>query len=276
MRRGFTLIELLVVIAIIALLIGMLLPALSKAREAGRRTVCGANARSLATANSSYAGDWKELNLPIQQDHRTEYGRHEGTWRSYAFQYVSESPKSYDCPTERDEVYADGISASDRALAGHTVPQAATYRPGLLHPADQYNRGGIGGSGAHYWGSPRSTYPQMPLWRPAHGNGWDYSERECRVSQIQIPSRCILFGDGHSSTTQSYPEDAWWIWKWADVPNAGMSRRIQNDVGQARHGGKANYAMADASVRLVAADDIPCTEEECWWSPELAVHRTRR
>jgi prepilin-type N-terminal cleavage/methylation domain-containing protein/prepilin-type processing-associated H-X9-DG protein len=60
-RHAFSLIELLVSIAVIALLLGVMLPALSRAREAGRRSVCASNARQLVIASHAYADDHRDF-----------------------------------------------------------------------------------------------------------------------------------------------------------------------------------------------------------------------
>lgn len=57
-QGGFTLIELLVVIAIIALLIGILLPALGEARRAAKKVICFSNQKQLAVAMGTYAADF--------------------------------------------------------------------------------------------------------------------------------------------------------------------------------------------------------------------------
>lgn len=116
-RSAFTLIELLVVILIIVLLIGILLPALGKAREAGRTVVCMNNHKQIATALHNYANDYKgaivETGNPLPVL-RFWYGQPTNptipnTGRTGAnpiiigpiYEYLTYTDRAFECPTNK-------------------------------------------------------------------------------------------------------------------------------------------------------------------------------
>ena len=132
-RRGFTLVELLVVVGILAVLIGILLPVMGRAREKARQTKCLANLRSLGQAMFLYANDFRD---------RLPNGNPRGVWIDYDganhvvvdFAEELKGPGVFHCPSDDDEQPEEIITA------GHDKPDSArvSYEFYNLYFAPEY------------------------------------------------------------------------------------------------------------------------------------------
>lgn len=154
--RSFTLIELLVVIAIIAILAGILLPALSNAREKGKGIRCTANLKQFGLGFAQYINDYNCM-VRAKDDTDTDV-----TYRDW-FNHISEY------------VGADGyISGKFKWQRTPTVYRCPSdYRPYL-----NYSAGGTGGASYGMNSCFGVTYNELP----AEKRGWR------KIASIREPS----------------------------------------------------------------------------------------
>ena len=282
-RRGFTLIELLVVIAIIAILIGLLLPAVQKVREAAARMSCSNNLKQLGIAVHSYHD--AQGRLPYNGDPVANSGC---CWNTGARQY---SFLARMLPyIEQDNLFrVGGLGTSPEAVMG-SAPAVAmggtsiksfncpsdttpNLRTGVAnHPGGQSvaSTSYKGVSGSNWcWGSWVNTGPT------GNCNGLDLGDGIFWRSDFRRPLRLVQITDGTSNTLMIGEDmgsnnihNAWYYANGANgtcsIPlNTAVTPQelaAQGGAGnwpnvysfRSRHTGGANFAIADGSVRFVS------------------------
>jgi prepilin-type N-terminal cleavage/methylation domain-containing protein len=105
--RGFSLVELLVVVAIIALLIGTLLPALSKARAAANAAKCLSNMRNMQVAHWMYAGDNKGHVIQAGLAHGSHGPNEPAAWMTTLQPYF-QNHLLHRCPSDQSPHWPGG------------------------------------------------------------------------------------------------------------------------------------------------------------------------
>jgi prepilin-type N-terminal cleavage/methylation domain-containing protein/prepilin-type processing-associated H-X9-DG protein len=289
---GFTLVELLVVIGIIALLISILLPALSKAREQGNTIKCLANLRSIGQAAEMYQTSNKGVMLPsdVKDDKFPAGLSYQDVNETWATILVSDKYLPY--PQDLPAVSSGEVPGNEsvfRCPSGVLETSAITYLSATVPASRQDATGAMAclqtstrlspGLNVYNWygvnacnnGGYRLPAARCLISSTGTINLNDFAQSWRKINQIKAPTELVLFFDG--------------LYGFNYV--TGNENRIN-----ARHGNRkfTNCAFVDGHAETVKTSEIPGGDKVAatngsdflmaninkWPSPKWRLEQTER